>query len=135
MDQSRHRHVRVFPAWVRHVVGRTPRFLDPRNHLTPDRIVRIFARDQIEKVRRNRERQLVAGEQNAGAFLFAQRKVFLQLTQLSDAVLQLPFPVVPKFRRNTPIARPIARRVRKERLFLLNSIGEIHHFRICVEKT
>ena len=78
MDQPRHRHVRVFPAWVRHVVRRTPRFFDPRNHLTPDRIVRIFARDQIEKVRRNRERELVAGEQNAAAFLFAQREVLLR---------------------------------------------------------
>jgi hypothetical protein len=71
MNQPRHGHVRIFPAWVSHVVGRTPRFLDPRDHLTPNRIVRIFARDQIEKVRRNRQRELVAGQQNAAAFLIA----------------------------------------------------------------
>src|SRR5438045_9302947 len=61
--------------------------------------------------------------------------MFLQLPQLGDAVFQLPFPIVPKFRRNPAIARPIAWRVEAERLFLLNSLGEIDHFRICVEKT
>jgi hypothetical protein len=54
--------MRIFPAWVSHVVGRTPRFLDPRDHLTPDWIVRIFSWDQIEKVRRNREGEFIAGE-------------------------------------------------------------------------
>src|SRR5438876_4236558 len=45
MDQTRHRHVRIFAAWVSHVVLRCPRFFDPWNDLTPDWIVRIFARN------------------------------------------------------------------------------------------
>ena len=54
MDQARHRHVRIFAARVGHVVRRRPGFFDPRNHLAPDRIVRIVARDQVEKMRRDR---------------------------------------------------------------------------------
>jgi hypothetical protein len=63
--------VRIFSARVSHVVGRTPCFFDPRDHLTPDRIVWIFPRNQIEKVGRDREREFIAGEQNAGALLLA----------------------------------------------------------------
>src|SRR5262249_8002511 len=55
--------------------------------------------------------------------------MFLQLCQGSDTVFQLPFPIVPKFRRNLLASIPIARRVGAERFFLLNFLGEIHHFR------
>ena len=41
MHQSRHRHVRIFAAGIGHVVRRRPSFLDSRNHLTPDRVIRI----------------------------------------------------------------------------------------------
>src|SRR5213592_3910400 len=55
--------------------------------------------------------------------------MLLQPYQGGDTVFQLPFPVVPKLRRNLLAPRPIARRVGAERFFLLNSLGEIHHFR------
>jgi hypothetical protein len=60
MDQSRHRHVRIFTAWIGHVVRRSPGFLNPWNHLTPDRIFRIAMWHKIKKMRGDRERELVA---------------------------------------------------------------------------
>jgi len=59
----------------------------------------------------------------------------LELGERRNAVFQLPFPIVPKFRRSPAVAGPVAWRVGAERFFLLNSLGEIHHVRICVEKT
>src|SRR5438045_7572534 len=55
--------------------------------------------------------------------------MFLQLPHGGDTVFQLPLPVVPKLRRNLLAPIPIARRVGAKRFFLLNSLGEIHHFR------
>ena len=71
----------------------------------------------------------IAGKQNAGAFFLAQGQMLLQLRQGGDTVFQLPLPIVPKLRRNLLAPRPIARRVGAERFFLLNVLGEIHHFR------
>ena len=111
MHQTRHRHVRIFAARIGHVVGRRPGFFDPRNDLTPDRIIRIVARDQVEKVRRDREGELVAGEQNAAAFLVAKIDMLLELGERCDPVFELPFPIVPEFRRHI---WPISRRMRDE---------------------
>src|SRR5205814_8275993 len=98
MDQTRHRHMRVFAARVSHVVLRCPRFFDPRNDLTPDWIVRIVPRDEIEKVRRDGEGELVTGKQNPAAFLFAKIEMLLELSERSNSILELPFPIVPEFR-------------------------------------
>src|SRR4051794_521330 len=128
MHQSRDRHMGILPTRIGHVVRRAPSLFDPRDHLSPDRIVWIVPWDQIKEMRRDRESEFIAGKQNTGPFLFAQRQILLQLRQRRDAIFQLPFPVVPKFGAN-PV--PIAWRVGAERLLLLNSFGEIHHFRIC----
>src|SRR5205823_13392376 len=69
MDQTRHRHMRVFAARVSHVVLRCPRFFDPRNDLTPAWIVRIVTRDEFEKVRRDGVGGLLTGKQNPAAIL------------------------------------------------------------------
>ena len=112
MHEPWHRHVRIFTTWIGHVVRRRPRFLDPRNDLTPDRIVRIsFSRNQIEKMGRDGERELIAGEQDAAAFFLAKIKMLLELSERRDPVFELPFPIGPKFRRHI---RPITRRVREE---------------------
>src|SRR5450432_3568233 len=58
MDQSRYRHVRILAAGIGHIIGRGPCLLDPRNDLTPDRAIRIFAFDQVEKMRRDGEGKL-----------------------------------------------------------------------------
>ncbi len=98
MDQTRHRHMRVFAAWVSHVVLRCPRFFDPWNDLTPDWIVRIVPRDEVEKVRRDGESELVPGKQNPAAFLFAQIEMLLELSERSNSIFELPFPILPEFR-------------------------------------
>ncbi len=59
MHQTRHRHVRVLPARDRHFVRRLPALLDARDDLAADRTIRIVLLDQVEKVRRDRQRQLV----------------------------------------------------------------------------
>src|SRR5438132_9919896 len=101
MDQARHRHVRILPTWIGHVVRRRPSLFDAWNDLPPDRVVRpamAGARDQIEKMRGDREREFVAGKQNSTAFFIAKIDMLLELGQRSDPVLELPFPIVPKFR-------------------------------------
>ena len=62
MDQARHRHVRIFAARIGHFMRRSPRFLDARDDLPADRAVGIIAIDEVEKIRRDGERELVAGE-------------------------------------------------------------------------
>ena len=68
MHQSRHRHVRILAAGIGHVVRRRPRLFDPRNDLAPNRAIRIVALDQVEKMRRDGERELGAGKQHAAPF-------------------------------------------------------------------
>jgi hypothetical protein len=106
MNQTRHRHVRIFAAWVSHVVGRRPGFLDPRHDLAPDRIVRIITRNQVEEMRRNGEREFVAREQDAAAFFLAKIEMPVELSERCDPVPELPFPIIPEFRRHL---RPISR--------------------------
>ena len=100
MDQSRHRHVGILTAGVRHVVGRSPGFLDPRDDLSPDRAIGIVALDQVEEMWRDGEREFVAGKKHAGPFLIGESEMLLELRQGGDAILELPFPVVPEFRRD-----------------------------------
>jgi len=115
MHEPWHRHVRIFAARIGHVVGRPPSFFNTRNDLTPDRIVRIsFARNQIEKMGRDGERELIAGEQDAAAFFLAKIDMSLQLSERGDSVFKLPFPIVPELRGGPAIAGPITGRVRDE---------------------
>src|SRR2546423_8134394 len=94
---------------------RRPGFFNPRDDLSPDRIVRILvARNQIEKVRRNGERELVPGKQNSAAFFVAKidsAAAGLELSQRGNPVLELPLPIIPKFRC---YAWPVTRHMRHE---------------------
>ena len=125
MHQSRHRHVRIFAARIGHVVRRRPRFFDPRNDLTPDRAIRIIALDQIEKMRRDGERELRAGKQNAAAFFIRKFEMLLELGERSDPIFQLPFPIIPEFGRDIG---PIARRMRDELFSIHFANGKSNHF-------
>src|SRR5260370_3364684 len=112
MHQSWDRHMRIFAARIGHVVRGRPSLFDTRNYLTPDRIVRILLpRDQVEKMRSHREGEFVAGKKDAAAFLLAKVDILLELSERSDPVLELPFPIVPKFWRHPAVAGPIARRM------------------------
>ena len=46
----------------------------------------------------NGQREFVAGQQNAAAFLGAQFQMFLELREGGNSVFELPFPIVPEFR-------------------------------------
>ena len=124
MHQSWDGHVRIFAAGIGHVVGRRPGFFDSRDNLSPDGIVRIFAaRDQIEKVRRDCEREFVAGKEHAAAFFVAKIDMLLELSERRDPVLELPFPIIPKFGRDM---RPVPGRIRHE--FFSIAIPKRLHF-------
>ena len=128
MHQARHRHVRIFAAWIGHVVRRCPRFFDSGNDLAPNRIVRIFsAGNQIEKMRRHGKREFVAGKQHTAAFLLTEINMSLELGERRNAVFKLPFPIVPEFRRDL---RPITGRVRDERFPIPCCSRESDHFEL-----
>src|SRR6266851_5679514 len=114
MHQPRHRHVRIFTTRISHVVRRRPCFFDPRNDLTPNRIAGIIPWNQVEKVWRNGEREFVTGQQNAAPFFFAEIEMLLELSQRVDPVFELPFPIIPEFRRDPAAAGPVTGRVRDE---------------------
>src|SRR6266705_6703443 len=104
--------MRIFAARIGHIVRRSPCLLDSRNYLTPNRIVRIVARDQIKKMRSDREREFVAREQHSAALFLAKIEMLFELSERSDPVFELPFPIVPEFRCNPAVAGPVAWRVR-----------------------
>ncbi len=131
MDEAGHRHVRIFPARVRHVVRRRPGFLDPRDDLTPDRAIRIVAFDQVEKMRRDREGELVAREQNARALFFGEDEMLLELRQGGDAILELPFPVIPELGRDI---REVTGRGGSELFSVVCGLEQSNHF-ACWEKS
>ena len=76
-------------------------------------------------MRRHGQREFVAGQQNAAAFLVAQIQMFLKLAEGSYAVLELPFPIIPEFRRRV---RPITWRMRDELFSVPIYRGKSVHF-------
>ena len=82
-------------------------------------------------MRRDGERELRPGEQNAAAFFIRKLQVLLELGERGDAVFQLPFPIVPELRRNV---RPIARRVRDELFSIHFARGKSEHFSFVERK-
>ncbi len=125
MDQAGHRHVGIFAARVRHVVGRGPGFLDPRDDLPPDRAVGIVSLDQVEEMWRDGERELVAGKQHTGPLLIGEGEMLLELRQSRDAILELPFPVIPEFRRDIG---EVSGRMGDELFSVLFAFGKSEHF-------
>ena len=101
MHQSGHGRVRIFAARIAHFPRSGVRFLDARHDLPANRTVFIRRINQVEKIRRDAERELVVRELRARQFLRRERgQEFLQLLDRGDAVLQLPVPVVPVGVRN-----------------------------------
>ena len=99
--------------------------------MPPDWIVRIGARDQIEKVRGDRKREFVAREQNAAALFLVKIDMLLELSERCYPIFELPFPIVPEFRRNI---RPVAWRVRSELFPIPFSCRESNHCNFENEK-
>ena len=71
-------------------------------------VIRIVARDQIEEMRRNGESEFIAGEQHPAALLLAKIDMLLELGQRRDPIFELPFPIIPEFRRHI---RPVSGRM------------------------
>ena len=68
MHEAWHRHVAVFTTRISHLGWIIERLFDPWNDLATDRAIGIDGVDEIEVVRGDRHRQLVAGEEDTRAF-------------------------------------------------------------------
>ena len=66
MHEAGHGRMRIFAARVAHFPRRGVRFLDARNDLPADRAIFIRRINQVEKIRRDGERELVVGQFRAG---------------------------------------------------------------------
>jgi len=66
-----------------------------RDHLLAYRAIRVVAVDQVEEIRRDRQRQLLVRVVAAGLLVVRERHVALELLPGRYAVLQLPDPVSP----------------------------------------
>ena len=101
MHESGHWRMRIFADGIAHLPRRSVGFGELGNDLQPDGAVFIRRINQVEKIRRDGERELGVREFRAGEFLRRERgQKFLQLLHRRDAVLELPFPVVPVGVRN-----------------------------------
>jgi hypothetical protein len=123
--------MQIFAAGIGHVVRRRPGFFDSRNHLTPDGIVGAVCGQKVKKMWRHGQREFVTGQQNATAFLIAQFQMFLKVTEANDPVLELPFPIIPEFRRHV---RPVTWSVRHEVFSVPTHRGKSIHFWLWAKK-
>ena len=96
MNKARNGHVGVLAAGVGHFERRPVGFFDARDHLSTNRALWILGFDEIEKMRRNRKREFVSGQDHPGAFLGGWRDFLFELLQVGQQVFKLPFPVVPE---------------------------------------
>src|SRR5262245_60674587 len=88
--------MRVLAARITQLPRRGEGFLDARDDLPANRTELVGGIDKIEKVRCDAQCQLRVRELGAGNFLGGQRwHQRLEPRQRTDAVLQLPAPVVP----------------------------------------
>ena len=96
MYEAWHGRMTVFSAWVIHFPRRCLGFLDVRKNLPADGAFRVFCIDEIEEMRRDRHGQLGIGQTCPfGFFIREIRNMLLQLLQRTDAVFELPAPVIP----------------------------------------
>ena len=107
VHQSRHRRMLVLAERIEHFLLRHDHFVAARDDLPADRAVRIVAIDEVEKIGRDREGQLVIGKQAARLFLRRERHELLKLGRARDAVLQLPVPI-PPFGFGKMLPQPLA---------------------------
>ena len=96
MHQAGHGRMRILAARVAHFPWRGAGFLDARNHLPADRAMLIRRVNQVEKIRRDGQREPGVRELRAGEFLRRERgHQPPQLFRRRYPVFELPAPVVP----------------------------------------
>ena len=86
MHEAGHGHVAVLAARIGHLERRDEGFLQLRDDLPPDGAIRVVALDEIEKMRRDRQRKLAARDLHARAFARSQDEMLLKLFEPGDAV-------------------------------------------------
>jgi len=81
----------ILAARVAHFPRRGVRLLDARDDLLADRAMLVQRVNEIEKIRRDGERELVVRQFRAGEFLRRERgHEALQLLRRGDAMFELP---------------------------------------------
>lgn len=100
MDEAGDGHVGVFATRVGHFGGVGVGLFDPGNDLTTNGAIGIRGVDQVEEVGRDRGGKLGAGQEDAGALLFGEGEVFLDLFEGGHPVFQLPLGRIPVFGRH-----------------------------------
>jgi hypothetical protein len=99
MDETGHGHVVVLAARVGHVGRRVGHFLDAGDDLAADGALKIEGIDEVEEVGRDAHGELGVGQEDAGVFLAGELDLAFERLERFDAVLHLPLPAVPLFRR------------------------------------
>jgi hypothetical protein len=56
--------------------------------------------DEVEKMRGDAKSEFITRKQYTGALFSRQRDFAFELFERSDPIFQLPFPIVPRVRRN-----------------------------------
>ena len=95
MDDARHGHGAFFADGVLGFARGDIGLLDARDDLPADRAIRVLGVDEVEEMRRDRQRELVRGEEAPFPLLLGEHEHLFQLGQRRDPVAQLPMPVVP----------------------------------------
>ncbi len=90
MDEAGDGHVGVLAAGVGHFGRVFPGFFDAGDDLAADGAVRVGGVDEVEVVGGDCHGQLIAGEEDAGAFFFGENEVLFELGEGGDAVFELP---------------------------------------------
>ena len=123
MHKAWHRRVGVFADRIERFPRGGRGLLQPRNNLTADGAQLIGGVDQVEVIRGNGHRQLGLPSQKHPSPLLGghARQQTLQLINPSDAVLELPLPIVPfRVRDRGPTPLPCgSKRFQGEQLFLI----------------
>ena len=123
MHKAWHRRVIVFADRIQGFPRGGRGLLQPGNNLTADGAQLIGGVDQVEVIRGNGHRQLrLPGQKHSGSLLSSHAgQQALQLVNPSDAVLELPLPIVPfRVRDRGPTPLPCgSERFQVEQLFLI----------------
>ena len=122
MYESRDRHVRIFAAGIGHLERGSDSFFDSRDDLSADRAIGVVWIDEVKKMRRDGEAQLMARQQHPGPLFRGELDFGFEIFQAGDAIFQLPLPIIPKFSRDIG---PEARNVRTEPL--VSGLNDIMH--------
>ena len=85
----------VLPQRIEPLLHRQGHLAPARDDLLANRAIRVVAVDEVEKIWRDRERQLLVREQAARPFLGRKRHATLELLAGRETVLELPRPVLP----------------------------------------